>query len=296
MILDSFYNFYPSRVLLSIGNINIYWYGLFVFLGMLAGFCVYYALLKKQKTEKRFIFDSFFWCILMSLIFSRLFYVLYDLKYYISNPLKIFAIWDGGIAIFGGIIAGFVTLYLYCKKNNLKLAKFLNTASIALVVGQIIGRFGNYFNQELYGLPTNFFLKIPIAIENRIAGYTDYTFFMPLFFYEILANIIVLIILLRLYKKGANRDLNAGIMMKNITVKTFRSNMKKIIFVEKGGIFFVYINLYCAIRFILEFFRLGEPKFLNISINQYVIAVILIVVNIVWCLKNKKNSKKDDKK
>lgn len=287
----NFYNYYPNRVLLDLGNIKIYWYGLFVFLGMLAGFFVFCKLLKKQKIEKKYIYDAFFWIVLSGIIFSRLFYVFYDFKYYIENPLKILAFWDGGMAIFGGIIFGFLTLFIYCKKEKQDFAKILNTTSIALIIGQIIGRVGNYFNQELYGLPTDFFLKIPIAYENRIAGYTSYNYFMPLFFYEILANIIILCILLHYYKKGLKNNLDTGVLMKNISVKNFRANMKDFIFIEKGGIAFIYLNLYCIVRFILEFFRLGEHKFLNISINQWVIACILIIVNSIWFFGIRKSKK-----
>ncbi len=261
--------------------------------------CWFYFVLhsfKKANIEKRFAFDSFFWSVLIGVVFSRLFYVFYDIKYYIANPLKIFAFWDGGIAVFGGIISGFITLYLYCKKNKLKFANFINTASIALIIGQIIGRFGNYFNQELYGLPTDFFLKIPISLENRIAGYTEYNFFMPLFFYEILANILILIVLLKYFKRGLKNDLNSGVTMKNISIRTFRANMKKFLFIENGGIFLIYINSYCAVRFVLEFFRLGEPKFFNVSINQFIAVFVLIAINLVWFLKNRKNNKKDEKK
>lgn len=289
MILDFIYNFHPSRVLLDFGVIKIYWYGLFIFLGMISGFFTYLFLAKKLKIEMRHVFDSFFWSILIGLIGARLFYVFYYFDYYFHNPLKIVAFWDGGISILGGAVFGFLALFIYVKINKQNIFKFLNIASIALIVGQIFGRFGNYFNQELFGIPTNFFLKIPIDLQNRPLGFEGYSFFAPLFFYEILANIFILLILILYFKKGLKNNLESGIVMKNINVKTFRANMKTFLFIDNGGICFIYINAYCVLRFVLEFFRLGENKFYAVSYNQLVILLILLLVNIFWLLrKNKK--------
>ncbi len=288
MVLDFFYNFYPNRVLFDFGVFKIYWYGLFIFIGLIASFTVYYFLSKKQNIEKKHIFDSFFWMILFGFIGARLFYVLYYFLYYLKNPLKIFAFWDGGIAILGGFIFGLIALFVYCKKNKQNIFKILNILSISVIVGQIIGRIGNYFNQELFGLPTNFFLKIPISLENRPIGFEKYNFFMPLFLYEMFFNLTILLILFLYYKKSLKNNLGQGIMMKDVNVKTFRANMEKLTFIEKGGIFFIYINLYCLLRFILEFFRLGENKFYGVSYNQIMVAFILLVFNSVWFFKIRK--------
>ncbi len=291
MVLDFFYNFYPNRVLFDFGVFKIYWYGLFIFIGLIASFTVYYFLSKKQNIEKKHIFDSFFWMILFGFIGARLFYVLYYFLYYLKNPLKIFAFWDGGIAILGGFIFGLIALFVYCKKNKQNIFKILNILSISVIVGQIIGRIGNYFNQELFGLPTNFFLKIPISLENRPIGFEKYNFFMPLFLYEMFFNLTILLILFLYYKKSLKNNLGQGIMMKDVNVKTFRANMEKLTFIEKGGIFFIYINLYCLLRFILEFFRLGENKFYGVSYNQIMVAFILLVFNSVWFFKIRKKDK-----
>ena len=291
MVLDFFYNFYPNRVLFDFGVFKIYWYGLFIFIGLIASFTVYYFLSKKQNIEKKHIFDSFFWMILFGFIGARLFYVLYYFLYYLKNPLKIFAFWDGGIAILGGFIFGLIALFVYCKKNKQNIFKILNILSISVIVGQIIGRIGNYFNQELFGLPTNFFLKIPISLENRPIGFEKYNFFMPLFLYEMFFNLIILFILFLYYKKSLKNNLGQGIMIKDVNVKTFRANMEGLTFIEKGGIFFIYINLYCLLRFILEFFRLGENKFYGVSYNQIMVAFILLVFNSVWFFKIRKKDK-----
>jgi len=291
MITEFFYNFYPSRILLDFGVVKIYWYGLFIFIGLVTSFITYYFLSKKQNIEKNHIFDSFFWMILFGFIGARLCYVLYYFSYYLKKPLEIFAFWDGGMAIFGGFIFGILALFVYCKIKKQNIFKFLNIVSISILIGQIIGRIGNYFNQELFGLPTNFFLKIPISLENRPIGFENYNFFMPIFFYEIFFNLIILLILFLYYRKSIKNNLDQGMMMKNINVKTFRANMEKLTFIEKGGIFFIYINFYCLLRFILEFFRLGENKFYGISYNQIIIIFILFVFNGVWFFKIRRKPK-----
>lgn len=290
-MFDFFYNFYPSRVLFDFGVIKIYWYGLFIFIGLVTSFIVYYFLSKKQNIEKNHIFDSFFWMILFGFIGARLAYVLYYIFYYLKNPLEIFAFWDGGMAILGGFVFGLLSLIIYCKIRKINIFKILNIAPISIIIGQIIGRIGNYFNQELFGLPTDFLLKIPISIENRPVGYENFNFFMPLFLYEIFFNFLILIILLVYYKKSTKNNLNDGLMMKNINVRKFRSNMNNLLFIEKGGIFFIYINLYCILRFILEFFRLGENNVYNISYNQIFIVLVLIIFNTIWFLNIRKNKK-----
>ncbi len=290
-MLNFIYNFYPDRVLFDFGIFKIYWYGLFIFISSIVSFLVFYFLAKKEKIEKRRIFDIFFWVVLFGVIGARFFYVLYYLSYYIKNPLEIFIISNGGLAIFGGLVFGFLSLFVYCKIQKQNLSKILNIVSMSLLSGQIIGRFGNYFNQELFGLPTNFLIKIPISLSNRPVGYEGYNFFIPLFLYEIFFELLILIILFFYYKKSKKNNLNQGMMMKNINVKTFRSNMEKLTFIEKGGIFFMYINFYCILRFILEFFRLGENKFFNISYNQIVITIVLFIFNSFWFFKIRKNKR-----
>lgn len=292
-MFDFFYNFYPSRILFDFGVVKIYWYGLFIFIALVISFFAYYLLSKKQNIEKKHIFDSFFWVVLFGFIGARVFYVLYYLSYYLKNPLEIFFVWDGGLAILGGFIFGFVALFVYCKIKKQNIFKALNTISIALIIGQIIGRIGNYFNQELFGLPTDFFLKIPIDLNNRPIGYENFTFFMPLFLYEIFFNLLILLVLYLYYRRSLKSDLNQGMMMKNINVKTFRANMEKLTFIEKGGIFFIYINFYCLLRFVLEFFRLGENKFYGISYNQIIITLLLLAFDSFWFFVIRRKVKKD---
>ena len=285
--MDFFYNFYPNRILFSAFGLSIYWYGFLIFLSVLFSFFVFYKLAKKENIEKNNIFDIYFYTTLFGLIGARIVYIFYQLGYYISNPLEILKFWNGGMSIIGGIMFGSLTLYFICKKRNINLTKILNILPITLLVAQIIGRFGNYFNQELFGIPTSFFLKIPIDKINRPTQYSNSEFFTPLFFYEIFFNIILLIILFILLKRKNKNNLNTGIISKELKLKDFRKQMDSLVFIEKGGILFIYINYYFILRFILEFFRINEPKILFFSVNQALSLVILIAFNLYWFLKKK---------
>jgi len=285
--MNFFYTFIPNKILFTIFNINIYWYGLFIFLGVLFGFIVFYSLLKKEKVESKNIYDIFFYTLICGFLGARFAYLFYDLDYYIKTPVEIFKFWNGGMSIIGGIIFGFTSLYIICKKRKIDLIKILNIMPIPLLIGQIIGRFGNYFNQELFGLPTSFFLKIPIEKINRPIQYADSEFFTPLFLYEIIFNIILLIILLILHKLKNKNNLENGVISKEIKLKDFRKKMSSLVFIEKGGMFFVYINYYFVLRFILEFFRIGEPKILFFTLNQVISLTIILSFDVYFLTRKK---------
>lgn len=286
--MNFLYTFIPNRIMFSISNINIYWYGFFIFIGLILAFILFCILARKEKIQDKDTYDIFFYCFLFGFIGARLGYFFYDINYYISNPIAILKFWDGGMSIIFGIIFGIITLYVICKKRNINIIKILNILPIPLLVAQILGRLGNYFNQELFGIPTSFFLKIPIEEINRPIQYKSAEFFTPLFLYEIVFNIILLIILSLLLKKKYKNNLEEGIVSKELRVKDFRKNMNFLAFIENGGIIFIYINYYFILRFILEFFRVGEPKVLFLTLNQILSIVILILFNIYWFKKNAK--------
>jgi len=288
--MDFLYHFIPNRIMFSIFNINIYWYGFFIFCGAILGFLIFYKLAKKEKIQEKDIYDIFFYCFLFGIIGARLGYFFYDIQYYIQNPLAIFKFWEGGMSIIFGIISGVITLYIICKRRKIEFMKILNILPIPMLVAQILGRLGNYFNQELFGIPTSFFLKIPIQENLRPEQYKNETFFTPLFLYEIIFNIILLIILSLLLRKKYKNNLENGIISKELKAKDFRKSMNLLAFIDKGGIILIYINYYFILRFILEFFRIGEPKVLFLTLNQLLSIIVLVIFNIFWFRKNEKRA------
>ncbi|NCC70447.1 prolipoprotein diacylglyceryl transferase, partial [bacterium] len=171
-----FSDFQPNRIMFSIFNIDIYWYGFFIFLASLSSFLIYYFLLKKRKKDNNFIANSFLLVFISGFLGTRLGYLFLNFNYYIANPSLIFSFSFGGMAILFGIILSFITYYLFCKKNKYNFWNLLNYFAIPLSVAQIVGRFGNYFNQELYGIETS--LPWGILINN--------SYHHPLFLYEII--------------------------------------------------------------------------------------------------------------
>lgn len=195
-----------NPIIISIGNIHIYWYSVILLIAFILGF---FILLKKGQKEglaKEFIYDYACYLIPICLIGARLYYVLFNLEYYLSDLLSIFRVWEGGLAIHGGILAGVVFSVYYTKKKNVSFFKLTDILVISLIIGQILGRWGNFFNGEAYGPETtlNFLssLHIPKFIINGM--YIEGTYYHPTFLYESLWNLIGLIIILIIKKNEKN--------------------------------------------------------------------------------------------
>ncbi|MFH1822860.1 MAG: prolipoprotein diacylglyceryl transferase, partial [Patescibacteria group bacterium] len=149
------HTFQPERILLNLGPFHIYWYGFFVVSGLLLGILVSLKLASYYKIEKNKIIDLIFWVILGGIIGARIYHIFLELPYYLNNPLDMIKIWQGGLAIHGAIIAGVLIIWYFSKKHNLNFWLISAILAPSLALAQAIGRWGNYFNQELFGLPTN---------------------------------------------------------------------------------------------------------------------------------------------
>lgn len=182
---------------INLGFISISYYALCILLGAL----VAYVLIKKEWKKKDFdvkdLSDFFFNVILISIIGARIWYVTFMLPYYLSNPLTMFAIWEGGLAFHGGIIAGTLYGYYYFKKRNYEFWDVADTIFPYILIGQAIGRWGNFFNQEAYGgeVSLSFLqsLKIPNFIIDKM--FIDDMYHHPAFLYESILCIISFIII-----------------------------------------------------------------------------------------------------
>lgn len=175
-----------NRVALNFGFIKIYWYSIFILLGMIAAFLTVHKEIKSQKIDEDKFLNLVFYLILFGIIGARLYYVLFNIPYYLKNPQEIIAIWNGGLAIHGGILSGLIVLIYFCKKNNLNLIKILDILVVGLIIAQAIGRWGNFFNQEAYGATTTLMnlkrLHIPTFIIEGMC--INGVYYHPTFFYE----------------------------------------------------------------------------------------------------------------
>ncbi len=273
-MINFLHNFKPEAILISLGPITIYGYGLFVVSGILAAFFVILKLANYYHLDKHKIIDLGFWVIIVGIIGARLYHVALEFPYYLANPINIFKIWNGGLAIHGGIIGGgLCTLYLV-NKYKLNFWKTTTIATTGLALGQAIGRWGNYFNQELYGLPTDKAWGIPIKEVNRILNYKDFEFFHPTFLYESIGNLIIFIILISLHlfviKKGKNKPTS----FINLTL--------------------LYLILYSILRFSLEFIRIDyTPTLASLRFPQ-IVSIIIVCLSIIFFCYNLRNNRRKD--
>ena len=140
-----------NPVLFELGFIEIRWYSVLILIAFTIGYLLVSNRCKKVGISSVFITDLCFYLIIFCILGARIYYCLFNLDYYSKNLLDIFKIWEGGLAIHGGIIAGILTIYFYSRKKEINLLKLLDIFAPALVLGQAIGRWGNFFNMEAYG-------------------------------------------------------------------------------------------------------------------------------------------------
>ncbi len=230
------------------------------FIGIIAALILSLKLAEHYNIKPDTVFDLTFWLIINGLIGARLYEVGLQFSYYLENPLNILKIWQGGLAIHGAIFAGLITIYFFARKHKIHFWKLCALIAPGLALGQALGRFGNYFNQEIFGLPTSLPWGIPIDLISRPNEYISFNFFHPTFLYESLGSLLILIILL-----GINIYL-----IKNNKL----SNNNYIIITA------LYVLLYSILRFSLEFIRIDEaPNFLGLRWPQF-ISLILIIISI----------------
>jgi len=242
-----------NQVAFSIGSFSVYWYSLCILTAFLLGFFIVKKEIKRHKNiTDNFLYDYFFFLVPLVILGARLYYVIFEWGYYSHNISEIFKIWNGGLAIHGGVIVGIIYTYFYTKKKNINPIRFMDIASASLVLGQAIGRWGNFFNQEAYGpVVSKTFLKglhLPKFIIDGM--YIDGNYHHPTFLYESLTCLTCFIIIILLRK-----------FYKNLKVGTC------------CGIYFV---IYGIERFIVEGLRQDSLMLGSIKVAQLVSGIMLL--------------------
>lgn len=245
--------FEPQSIIFSFGPITLHWYGLCILAAIAISFWVLQKNIKDFGVTKEQLWDMVLWVVIGGIVGARVYEVLFvDFMYYVTYPSEIIKIWHGGLAIHGAWLGGIVVVWLHAKKFHLNFLKILDSLSLVMPLGQAIGRWGNYFNQELYGLPTDKSWGIPISLTNRVTGFEQFTHFHPTFLYESIGNLLIFFVLLFFYKK-----------------KSF-----------SGQLLIIYIGLYSILRLSLEFIRL-DPAFMVYGIRWPILFSALCVVGSV---------------
>lgn len=261
-----------NPIAFSLGPFEIRWYALFILSGFLIGMLLIKKEAKRLSIEIAKIMDLCFYLIIVSIIGARIYYVIFEFDSYKNNLLDIFAIWQGGLAIHGGIIAGIIFTYFYCKKKNLCLLQITDLIAPSLILGQAIGRWGNFFNGEAFGPKTTYmFLKnlhLPKFIIDGMYLYSPvdniYAYRHPAFLYESLWCLIgfILLILLRRNKK-----------------------------IKIGQITGIYFIIYGIERFFVESLRQDSLMMFNLKVAQ-LISIVMIMTGIFLFIYSIKKSKK----
>jgi len=245
----------------QIGPLTIRYYALIILAGALLGAWLASVEAKRRGKDGNLVWDILPWLLVGGIIGARLWHVFtpsasnvamgLTTKYYLTHPLQILMIWNGGLGIPGAVIGGALALWIYCRATKQKFLEWADIIAPGLLIGQAIGRWGNFINQELYGSPSNLPWAITIDPRYRLPGFETVAKYHPLFLYESVLNLLAAGILLYVGRKYKNK-------------------------LYRGDIFLLYLVLYPVIRFALEYLRLDPSPVAGININQTVMGIVAV--------------------
>lgn len=258
----------------QIGPLFVYYYGIIIMVGVLAASWLAEREARRRGLDGELVWDGLVWVIIGGILGARLWHILtppasmvaagITTQWYLTHPLDALAIWRGGLGIPGAVLGGMIALYLFARRRKLDFPVWLDIAAPAVALGQAIGRWGNFVNQELYGKPTDVPWAITIDPQYRLLGYENQATYHPLFLYESLWNLGNLFLLLWLGRKYQNRLI-------------------------PGDLFLVYLIVYPVGRFLLEFVRLDYSPVAGLNANQTLMAVVAFLAagGLYWRHRNK---------
>jgi phosphatidylglycerol:prolipoprotein diacylglycerol transferase len=234
----------------NIFGIEVRWYAICIVFGIVL------ALILCKKSSENFyitfdiVLENTLLALIIGVIGARLYYIIFNLSYYLKNPIEMFNIRNGGLAIYGGLIAGGFTIYKMCKSEHINVLDYFDYIVPFVAIAQAFGRWGNFFNLEAYGAQTTSIFRMGIETA---AGYMEVH---PVFLYEFIACLVIFIIL------------------------RFVQKHRKF----SGEIFYLYLALYSGIRFFLEELRQDSLLFLGFKISK-ILSAIIFVVSCMYLLK-----------
>ena len=244
-----------SRIAFYLFGIPIYKYAVCIVIGIVVALIL--ARFSKEKFENKFedLLEITLYTIISGIIGARVYYVIFNIEYYLLNPSKILNFRDGGLAIYGGLIFGLISILISCKLKKIKTLNFLDYIVPYVAIAQSIGRWGNFFNVEAYGKRTNSIFRM--GIEN-LNGYIEVH---PVFLYESILTFLIFIFLKYMQKH-----------------RKFR-----------GEILLEYLILYSFIRTFLEILRIDSLMLFNFRISQ-ILSIFIFIISLILFIKNTKNN------
>ncbi len=243
------------------GDFRLKWYGLLIASAVLIGVNLSMWLARKRQVDPEIVADLAIWLVLAAIPSARLYYVIFQWQTYARDPVQVFKIWEGGIAIYGAIIGGTIAAIIFAKLKRISFWQLGDLVAPSVALGQAIGRWGNFFNSEAFGGPTNLPWKLFIPVENRPFEYRNFEYFHPTFLYESLWNLLVFIILMYLFINDLRRN----------RLKT-------------GAIFLIYLIAYGIGRFGVEGLRTDSLMLGPLRISQVVSLVGIAIgsIGLLW--------------
>ena len=258
-----------SPVIFTIGNFEVRWYSTLIAVAVLISYFITIREGERLNIKKEFTFNMLFWTLIIGIIGARLYYVLFNLDYYSQNLSEIYKIWNGGLAITGGTIAGFLAIFIYCKKYKVNTLKVLDIVVVALLLSQAIGRWGNFFNSEAYGTAVEYKTLVNLKIIPQFIidnMYINGAYHLPMFYFESIACLIGFIILMIIRRRK---------------------------YIKKGQIVSIYLIWYGIVRGIIETFRTDSLMIANVKVAQ-VLSVVMISAGVYIFFTQAKKPKLDD--
>lgn len=244
-----------NPIAIKIGNISIYWYSITLALAFIIGGILAIKEAKRKGISPDTMIDYFFYLVPVALIGARLYYVIFNFNYYQDNLIDILKVWEGGLAIHGGVIAGVIYTYYYAKNKAIYMLKLTDIMAPSLILGQAIGRWGNFFNQEAYGPSISLEGLQNLHIPNFIIDGMNIggTYYQPTFLYESIWCLIGFIII--------------------YLIRRFKTT-------QKGETTSYYLIWYGIGRFMIESLRQDSLMFINFKVAQ-IVSILMIIIGII---------------
>jgi len=254
---------------------TLHWYGLIIVTGiLLAAWLTSWMAKRDEDKDPDHVWNALLWIVLLAVVFARLWHVLFPsissveagrtAEWYLTHPFDLhdgpFIIWNGGLSIFGAVLGGILGVVLYAIKHKLDALAWLDMAAVSVPLGQAIGRWGNYVNEELYGKPTD--LPWGLTVSNPPPEYATGTHFHPLFLYESLWNLLTVGVLLAVWLRYRDR-------------------------LKKGDFLLLYLVAYGTARYFLEFLRLEVTLSGGVNVSQAVSAGAAILAVLVLLVRHR---------
>lgn len=252
----------PGPIIFSAGPITVRWYGLLIASAVLIGVSLSQYIAQRRQINPDLIGDLAVWLVIGALPCARLYYVIFQWSDYANQPTDILAIWKGGIAIHGAIIGGLLAALLFARRHQLSFWNLTDIVAPSLILGQAIGRWGNFFNSEAFGAPTNLPWKLFIPVANRPPGYAGFEYFHPTFLYESLWDLMLFFGLIALLRRE---------WLGQLSLKT-------------GTLFLIYMIGYSGGRVWIEGLRMDSLMLGQLRIAQVIslVAIAMGSLGLVW--------------